>query len=249
MLQHESQEPTVPSSLPASQARVTPEELNAALEALDADKQRAARLQAETVPLGEAVDGLGLDATPEQIWAQVQRQRADAAAQAAREEAAADAPREALGRAAQGVREAAAQAVASARTPAAGRRRVRGWREMKGWLWVAFWCSGGLGLVTTGLHMVHHGASAGIEVSGDRSTLTYAVPNEDVTVSGDGDTITLSGTCKTLTVSGEHNTIRVVGTIGSIVTDGDGNTVTYSRGPAPTVSNDADGNKIEQAGP
>ncbi len=219
MLQHESQEPTVPSSLPASQARVTPEELNAALEALDADKQRAARLQAETVPLGEAVDGLGLDATPEQIWAQVQRQRADAA-----------------------------QAVASARTPAAGRRRVRGWREMKGWLWVAFWCSGGLGLFAELPHLIHR-APPGIEVSGDRSTLTYAVPNEDVTVSGDGDTITLSGTCKTLTVSGEHNTIRVVGTVGSIVTDGDGNTVTYSRGCAPTVSNDGDGNKIEQAGP
>jgi len=247
MLQHESQEPTVPSSLPASQARVTPEELNAALEALDADKQRAARLQAETVPLGEAVDGLGLDATPEQIWAQVQRQRADAAAQAAREEAAADAPREALGRAAQGVWEAAAQAVASARTPAAGRRRVRGWREMKGWLWVAFWCSGGLGLFAELPHLIHH-APPGIEVSGDRSTLTYAVPNEDVTVSGDGDTITLSGTCKTLTVSGEHNTIRVAGMVGSIVTDGNGNTVTYSRGPAPTVSNDGDGNKV-QVGP
>ncbi len=251
--QHESQEPAIPS---ASEARVTPEELNAALKALDADKQQAARREAGTVPIGAVVDELGLDATPEQIWAQVQRQRADADAQAAAQKAAADAPREALGRAARSVRESAAQAVASAQTPAAGRRRVRGWREMKGWLWVAFWCSGGLGWLTLSPLIHHNAAPAGIVVSGDSVTGSYNIqgtgPQRDVAVSGEHDAITLRGDVRNLNVDGANNTVTVIGSVEAVTVDDDGNAVHWTKEPAgktvrPVITGDDD--KVGLSGP
>ena len=70
MLKHEPAEVT---TLTAANARVTPDELNAALKTLE-DKQSS------TVATGSVVDELRLNATPEQIWEQVQQQRAQAAA-------------------------------------------------------------------------------------------------------------------------------------------------------------------------
>lgn len=82
MLQHESQEQA--AATPAAQIRVTSEELAQAINALEAREDEAARHLAGTVPIGEVVAELKLEATPEEVWAQVQRQRA----QAAQEEAA-----------------------------------------------------------------------------------------------------------------------------------------------------------------
>ena len=79
MLKNESEEQAVPTAaapLPAAQVRVTPEELAAALNALEAGKQETARHLEGTVPIGEVVSGMNLEATPEEIWAQVQKQRA-----------------------------------------------------------------------------------------------------------------------------------------------------------------------------
>ncbi len=74
--------PKADPDLPAAQIRVTSEELTAALVALEASKQEAlrrqeeeARLLAATIPIGQAVKDLSLDATPEEIWAEVQAQR------------------------------------------------------------------------------------------------------------------------------------------------------------------------------
>ncbi len=75
MLQHEQADPpavapTIPLPVSsAAEARVTPDELNAALKALE-DRQSS------TVAIGSVVDELRLNATPEQIWEQVQKQRA-----------------------------------------------------------------------------------------------------------------------------------------------------------------------------
>lgn len=69
-----------PPSLNAGQARVTPEELTAALAAIETRKQAEASRLAGTIPLDEAVSELHLDSTSEEIWAEVQSQRAKAAA-------------------------------------------------------------------------------------------------------------------------------------------------------------------------
>ena len=215
MLRQEPQEET--NAQPAAQKRVTAEELAAAINALEADRQREASRLAGTVEIGAVVEEMGLDATPEEVWAQVQRQREAAA------EKAAIPPLQSLPQAA---RTAAAQAVAAATTPAAARRRVRGWHEIKGWAWILFWCCGGLGLVTGVLHPSH-----GIDVSGNHAVSTYTVHHEDATVDGDYNTITLRGDVKGLTVDGHDNTITVLGSVEAVTVDDDGNTIHWSKDP------------------
>ncbi len=71
--------PEPPVSIPpvsVAQARVTPEELTAALAAIEARRQA----DAKTIPLDQAVSELNLDSTSDEIWAEVQKQRAKAAA-------------------------------------------------------------------------------------------------------------------------------------------------------------------------
>ncbi len=63
---------------PVSQARVTPEELTQALAAIESRKQAEASRLAGTIPIGDAIADLHLDSTPEDIWAEVQSQRAKA---------------------------------------------------------------------------------------------------------------------------------------------------------------------------
>ena len=77
-----NQETEQPSPIPSSQApssapRVTPDELNAALAAIEARKQA----EAKSIPIDQAVSELHLDSTSEEIWAEVQAQRAAAARQ------------------------------------------------------------------------------------------------------------------------------------------------------------------------
>jgi hypothetical protein len=67
-----TQEPT----LNASQERVTPEELAKAVAAVEARNDAETRQHNSTIPLGEAVRQLGLNATPEELLAEVRRQRA-----------------------------------------------------------------------------------------------------------------------------------------------------------------------------
>lgn len=228
MLQHEPQEQT--PEIPAAQIRVTSEELAQAINALEASKDAAARHLTGTVPIGEVVQELKLEATPEEIWAQVQRQRA----QAAQREAAHTQP--------------ARVPITAAQNKSAARRRVRGWRELKGWAWVLFWCFGGGGLLSAALHSFH-AAPAGVQVSGDNQTLTSGTQGKDVEVTGEGDTLTLRGDCPTLTITGEHNHIRVEGKVGRVITDGENNTVTYTAGPAPVIGGGGDGNHVVPSAP
>lgn len=215
---------------------MTAEELTAAVNALEADRQREAARLAGTVAIGDVVEELRLEATSEQIWAQVLKQRTEAEAPKGLHQAAAEA------------RNAAVRAVAAARTPSAGRRRVRGWHEMKGWAWVLFWCCGGLGLITGVLHPTHPNT---VCISGDHQSLNSATLGKSVEVSGDKDTVTLQGNCPTLTITGDDNHIRVVGSVGRVITEGGGNTVTYGSGPsaAPVISGGGDGNTVTPAGP
>ncbi len=69
MMKHEDT-PHAQSS-PAAQVRVTPEELAAAITALQLRKEG----QPGTIAIGDAVDELGLDVTPEEVLAEVQTRR------------------------------------------------------------------------------------------------------------------------------------------------------------------------------
>jgi hypothetical protein len=71
-----SQDKTSREEIPSvTQERVTSEELNQALARIEARKAEEARRTAGTIPLGQAVEELGLDATPAEIFAEVQAQR------------------------------------------------------------------------------------------------------------------------------------------------------------------------------
>ncbi len=57
----------------ADQVRVSPQELAEALRSVDERKEAEAKAQAETIPLGEAIQALGIRHTPEEIWEALQR--------------------------------------------------------------------------------------------------------------------------------------------------------------------------------
>lgn len=69
-----------PWPVPASETRVTPDELTAAVAALEQKREEQARHLQGTLTLGEAVSELHLDATPDDLLAEVEAQRAKKAA-------------------------------------------------------------------------------------------------------------------------------------------------------------------------
>lgn len=75
--------PEPPAFVPppsVAQARVTPDELAQALAAIETRRQAEAAHLAGTIPIDQAVSDLHLDATPDEIWIEVQAQRAKASA-------------------------------------------------------------------------------------------------------------------------------------------------------------------------
>lgn len=81
MLRHETNFETgssVTPSPPAAHIRVSPEELMGAIARLEARKDAGQRHLEGTIPIGEAVQQLGLEATPEDILAEVQAGRQQA---------------------------------------------------------------------------------------------------------------------------------------------------------------------------
>lgn len=72
MLKHEDS----PQAPPAAKVRVTPEELAAALSRLEAQKEAGQRQADGTIPLGEAVQELGLNTTPEELLQEIEAGRA-----------------------------------------------------------------------------------------------------------------------------------------------------------------------------
>lgn len=76
MLKNQDVVPEPPVSV--AQARVTPDELAKALAAIEARRQADAAHLAETIPIEQAVSDLHLDSTSDEIWAEVQAQRAKA---------------------------------------------------------------------------------------------------------------------------------------------------------------------------
>lgn len=70
------EEPDAP--VPAAQVRVTPQELASALARLESRHEAGRQHEAGTVALGEAVQELGLPVTPEELWREVQSDRAQA---------------------------------------------------------------------------------------------------------------------------------------------------------------------------
>ena len=111
-------------SLPAAQVRVTPEELSQALASIEERKQAEASRLAGTIPIDQAVSELHLESTSEEIWAEVQAQRARAAA------AQQEQTRREQRRQEQAAQQQAAQSQAQAARPqfiAPRPRRRRGW--------------------------------------------------------------------------------------------------------------------------
>ena len=78
MLKHEDNPDIL--SQPAAQVRVTPEELATAVSRIEARKDTDQRRADGTIPIGEAVQQLGLAVTPEEVLAEVQVARAQQAA-------------------------------------------------------------------------------------------------------------------------------------------------------------------------
>jgi hypothetical protein len=70
MLKHEDSQETPLQT--AAQVRVTPEELATALSRIEARKDAGQRHADGTIPIGEAMQQLGLEATPEEVLAEVQ---------------------------------------------------------------------------------------------------------------------------------------------------------------------------------
>ncbi len=206
--------------LPATQQRVTAEELARAVSALD--EARAAEQISGTAPIGQVVQELNLDATPEEIWAQVQVQRAQ---------------------------DAAKTSTQTARVlPAA--RQVQRRRKVKGWVLVVLACTGGLGLLAhlnqPGRPPANI-AAARMLIDGDGQTLAVDAQGKYVTVGGSRNTITLHGDCPTLYISGSGNHIQIQGKVQQVSPGGDSNIVTYTTLPAPTLLKNGNSNRLESA--
>lgn len=75
-MQPEPQTTETPKAGEAARVRVTTRELADAMASLQARKEAAARRMEGSIPLGEAIQELQLDATPEELLAEVQAQRA-----------------------------------------------------------------------------------------------------------------------------------------------------------------------------
>lgn len=230
MLQHEPQEQA--AATPAAQIRVTAEELAQAINALEASKEEAAACLAGTVPIGEVVQELKLEATPEEVWAQVQRQRARLAAEAAAAQAAA-AQKEAQ------KEQAAAMQAAAAQTLPRPRRRWRWW-ALIGIGWAVYGIAHG-----SLLHVQTPGAasSPGITVNGDHEKQAYNAEGKDVVINGDGNTITLHGRALSVTVNGDNDTV-IGETARSVETNGNNDTVKWSGAPAGEITDNGHDNHI-----
>lgn len=244
MLQHESHEQ--PTTTPAAQIRVTSEELTQAINALQASKDEAARHLAGTVPIGEVVKELNLEATPEEVWTQVQKQRTQQAAEAAAAEAAA-AQRTQAAAAQAGIYQTPPQAPLQQiplQIPLRPRRRRWRWWAIAGVAWAAY------GIAHGSFSSSHTAGSAlsGV-ITGDHQTLTSRTQGKAVEVLGDKDTLVLQGNCPTLTITGDGNHIRVEGTVGRIIAMGDNNSVVYTQGEAPALSGFGDGNQVGPSAP
>lgn len=77
MLEHEQPE-TISIPPTAAEKRVTSEEFAHAVSAIEARNADQAKNLAGTLPIGEGIHELGLDASPEEVWAEVEAQRARA---------------------------------------------------------------------------------------------------------------------------------------------------------------------------
>ena len=218
MLEHQHQTPV--SGQAASQQRITPEEMSVALAALESRREEEAQRMAGTVPIGQAVQELGLDVTPEQVWEQVQAQRAAAAPKAV---------------SAPSVVTPLSAAQETPVTQGAARHRRRRWR------WIV------LPVAVFAVCSSVFSSTHGIIVNGDRETLNYSGNRGSVTVTGDEDHLTLAGNCDTLFLTGDRGTVAITGYVHQVIVVGDHDTVTWAQeNPAdpPRVSDEGDGNMI-----
>jgi len=217
MLEHEPQDPLTSS---AGQVRVTAEELAAAINALEADRERETRLLEGTVSIGQVAREMGLKATPEELWARIQVQRAQAAAR---------------GR---------GRRVVWAWLGGAG----LAWTLLITALGGGFGQGRGGGTAVAPVTAQAPGAAGtAATVSGDGGVVTYNCRNSDLNVGGDGNNVTVTGHCRRLTVGGDGNVVSVTGTVDMVKAAGNGNNVSWDAGQPsapPVVSNEGDGNVL-----
>ncbi len=248
MLQQEPEHETPPvQAVPPAQRRVTADELNAALNALESRKQEEAKRGRETVEIGAVVQELGLDLTPEEIWQQVQAQRAEQSAPpSAASPKLAETVNETLHTAAQQAHKIAGQASAAvAATYVAAQAAHPRKQKRRGKIGVALTLFAIAGIA---LNVFSGGHS--LTVAGDHDTHTYFGHYKSAVAAGDYDNLTFNGDTDTLTVLGDHDRITVTGTVKHIVMLGDNNIIQWTQEPggrSPAISDIGDGNRIARA--
>lgn len=217
MLEHEPQETPAPQTftaqIPAAERRVSAEELTRAVSALEDAK--AAERVAGVAPIGQVVEELGLDSTPEEIWAQVEKQRAQKAAE-------------------EQARQTPVMAPPAAIFQTLPRPRRLRWLMAVGGVLVIWSISHNTivqtpSVVATPSQAVTR-SGQNITISGDGQAETLPVQGKDVVVTGDGDNITLQGKARSVTVSGDGNALSGDAPKESSIT-GDGNNVQWNGAP------------------
>lgn len=227
MLQHEHQEQS--TATPTAQIRVTAEELAQAINALEASKDEEAQHLAGTVAIGQVVDELKLEATPEELWAQVQKQRTRLAAEVAAAQSAAEA------------KEARKQAarLAAYQVPPRPRQRRRGrWWMILGIGWIAYGIAHG--------HLSHLQAALPPRVIVGGSHLrsqTYNVSGKDVIISGNDDTLYLHGSPLSVTVNGDNDRV-VTDTARNVKVNGNNDTLNWVGAPTGEITDNGHDNQI-----
>ena len=211
MLKHEpeqtltSQNPT--ASIPAAERRVTAEELTRAVSALEDAK--AAERVAGVAPIGQVVEELGLDSTPEEIWEQVQKQRAQAAA-------AQTSPTQ--------------SAVVQ---PAIRPHHRRGrWYLLFAVVCVVYGFSHNWYAAMQ--VQAPFDSVQTITISGDSQTETIPAQGKDIVITGENDNITLQGRAQDVSIIGDNDRLRGDAPDAYDQT-GDGNDVKWTGEPHPVA--------------
>ena len=221
MLKHEPEQmPQNPAApIPAAERRVSAEELAHAVSALEYAK--AAERLAGVAPIGQVVDELGLDLTPEEIWAEVQRQRVQQVAENQVKQAAPA---------------AASHAVTFQVRLGPPSRRSLAVRAViaAGVLGLLVWVFTLNAAVQTSAPAVQTSAPAlsgsTITISGDWREETIPVQGKDVCITGDFNNLILQGKAQSVTVSGAGNTLSGNAPEASTIAGG-GNTIQWSGTP------------------
>ncbi len=235
---------STPSSADAAQVRVTPEELTQALNALQKSKEEEASQLNGTLSIGQAVDEMGLDSTPEEIWKHIQAQRLQKEQEAQRQQEQeaqrheAEAQKQSIGKQAEAIAAGiAAGKIAYDAAHAAQQRKERK-RRRNGPNPI-------FALLAVGCFFFFTGH--GVMVNDSHRTTTYVGNHNVAMINGNDDTITFSGDCSILIVDGNSDHIVIEGHVKHVIANGNDNTAIWSKrinSEAPSIIDNGHNNTM-----